>query len=60
MFAYMLTFMIVTGSSQPVRVEVPLLRSNEECLRVAREFRASLPRGARMTSAVCTQNGYFT
>jgi len=60
MFAYVLTFALVVGSGNPVEIEIPNLRSVEQCQQFARQHRAELPRGTRMIRPVCAQRGYFT
>jgi len=60
MIAYVLTYVLVIGSSIPIEVEVPGLRSVEHCRMVARQQRANLPRDTRMTRITCNRNGYLT
>lgn len=60
MLAYVLTYVLIIGSSVPIEVEVPGLRSVEHCRQLANEQRANLPRDTRMTRIACTRNGYLT
>jgi len=59
MFAYVLTFILMTGGTQTV-VEVPNLQSVEQCRTIAKQRRDHLPRGTHMIRPVCAQRGYFT
>lgn len=60
MFAYVLTYILITGSANPVFVEIPNLTSVEHCRQVARARRDRLPRNQRMTAIACDRSGYRT
>jgi len=64
MFAYMLTYVIVTATpGHPPRVERferPALASVEQCQAVARQVQGSLKRGQRLHAPVCERNGWRT
>lgn len=60
MFAYALTYILITGSANQVFVEIPNLTTVEQCQQIARARRDRLPRNQRMVNIACDRSGYRT